>query len=131
MTDIENDETATAAREKIPFSEAMDLLTQGEIGLIERHYSQVHGHPQHFGGEGDNELSPMSTMTATVWAMEKRRLGKEFDWDKADALTLKECKAYFADEPIDVDPEEPDSASGKDDSLDAPRHASEPYSELY
>jgi hypothetical protein len=124
----ENDETATAAPEKIPFAEAMDLLTQGEIGLIERHYTDVVGRTQHFGGEGPSEMSPMATMTGTIWAMEKRRLGKAYDWKQAEAMTLGQCNAYFAKEPIDVDEEDPDSESGKDDTLATSAPESEPSS---
>lgn len=120
----ENTEPVTP--EKIPLSEAMEMLTQGEIGLIERRYTQLHGQPQHFGGEGEAALSPMSTMTAVIWGMEKRRLGKAFDWADADALTLKECNAYFAPEPVDFDEDDPDSESGKDDAL----ATSPPESEL-
>lgn len=128
----ENTETTeTIAAEKIPLSEAMEMLTQGEIGLIERRYTKLYGEPQHFGGEGDRELSPMATMTGVIWANEKRRLGKAYDWEQADALTLKECNSYFAPEPIDIDPEEPTSESGKDSAPDASPRESEPSSAPY
>lgn len=127
----ENTETVAVAPEQIPLTEAMEMLTQGEIGLIERRYTQLHGQPQHFGGEGDAALSPMATMTAVIWAMEKRHQGKAFDWEKADALTLKQCNAYFAPEPIDIDADDPDSESGKDDAPATSPPESEPSSAPY
>lgn len=126
-----SDDTAPDEREKIPFSEAMELVNQGEIGLIERHYTKLHGHPQHFGGEGDNEMSPMATMAGVIWAMEKRRLGKDFDWADVEAMSFKATNDYFAAEPIDIDPEEPDSASGKDDTPGMSPPESEPSSAPY
>lgn len=125
------DNTESIAAEPIPLSEAMDTLTQGEIGLIERRYTKLAGEPQHFGGEGDRELSPMATMTGVIWAMEKRRLGKEFDWKDADAMTLGQCNAYFGKEPVDIDPEEPDSDSGKDNEPATSPPESEPSSAPY
>lgn len=38
------------------------------------------------------------------------------EMDKVMALPLREVRTYFADEPEDVIPEEPDSDAGKDDS---------------
>lgn len=128
MTD---DETATETREKIPFSEAMDMINMAEISMIETHYRKLTGTVQHFGGQGDTEMAPMATMAGTIWALEKRRLGKGYSWDDADRMTLKEANAYFAEEPVDVDEDDPDSESGKDDAPAISAPESEPPSAPY
>jgi hypothetical protein len=93
---------------KIPMSEAAEMLTIGEIGLIEKHYGE------HFDPD---KMSPMSMMAGIIWAMERRppvtQGTKRFDWADVNLLTMKAAEAYFAPEPPEIDEE---SESGEDDA---------------
>lgn len=91
---------------KIPMSEAAELLTLGEIGVIEKHFGS------HFGGD---DMSPMSMMAGVIWAMERRRPGVKFVWADVDKMTVKQAEAYFAPEPVEVDEDDPEGESGKDE----------------
>jgi hypothetical protein len=111
--------------EKLTLSEAMEMLTLGEIGLIERHYGR------RFGAEGDAELAPFEMMGGVIWAFAKRAAiaaGQPYGWADLDKVTMKEANAYFAPEPIEIDETEPESDAGKDDSPGARAHESEPSS---
>jgi hypothetical protein len=104
------------------FEEALELLTLGEIGRIERHYGR------RFGAEGDSELTPMEHMGGVIWAMERRKPDKEFDWPDVESMTMKRANGYFTQEPVEVDTEDPESDQGKDASPDAGAPASVPSS---
>lgn len=90
--------------DKIPMSEAAELLTIGEIGWIEKHYGE------HFDPD---KMSPMSMMAGIIWAMQRRAPGAKFAWADVDKMTVREAEDYFADEPAEIDEE---SASGEDDA---------------
>jgi hypothetical protein len=85
------------AHEKIPMSEAIKVLTLGEIGIVETHYRSDF-----------NELSPMKMMTSLIFALERRRT-QGFKWTDLDSWTVQEAEDYFAPEPNTED-----SESGKD-----------------
>jgi hypothetical protein len=97
--------------EKVPMSEASEMLTIGEIGWIEKHYGE------HFDPD---KMSPMSMMAGIIWAMERRKTvtkgAKKFDWADVNLMTMKEAEEYFAPEPIELDPDDPESESGEDDA---------------
>jgi hypothetical protein len=98
---------AALAAGKIPMSEAAEMLTFGEIGTIEKHY-----------GANFDDMSPFSTMAGTIWAMERRIPGHKFAWPDIDKMTVKTAQDYFAPEPIELDPDNPETDSGKDDTPD-------------
>jgi len=102
---------AALAAGKIPMSEASEMLTNGEIRLIEKHYGE------HFDPD---KMSPIAMMGGIIWAMERRKPvtkgAKKFDWADVDLMTLKEDEEYFAPEPPEIDEESP---SGEDDAPDA------------
>lgn len=107
------DESTPPVDERIPMSEASEMLTNGEIGLIERRYG-VHFDP--------DKMSPVSMMAGIIWAMERRKPVakgvKRFDWADVDAMTMKQDEDYFAPEPIELDPDDPETDSGKDEPND-------------
>lgn len=97
---------------KISVKEAVEGLTVGEVRVIERHFQKEM-----------NDLSGTEQTVATVWAYERRRtLGTgegRPDWDDFDNWTMKQLGEYFADEEIELDPSNPETNEGKDDSLAA------------
>lgn len=98
---------STERRSDLTMSEAAEMLTIGEIGLIEKRYGQ------HFGSD---EMSAVSQMAGVIWAFERRRVlgaGGKFAWADVDAMTMKDCNDYFAPEPVEADEADPDSESGK------------------
>lgn len=104
--------------EKIPMSEAAELLTGGEIGLIEQHF-KVFFDP--------DTMSPVSMMMGIIWALERRRPVvkgvKRFDWTAVEIMTMREYSEYFAPEPPAIDEE---SESGKDEPADESESAPAP-----
>lgn len=102
--------------EKIPLSEANELLTLGEIDAIERHFGRAYGLP--VGTDGG--MTPMQTTKAVAWAFQRRAdLAADrplTNWKDIDAWQVKALDGFFAPEPIEVDPDDPETASGKGDS---------------
>lgn len=99
----------------MPLQEAIECLTVGEIGGVEKHF----GKSMDGGG-----LSATDLMAGVVWAYERRNdlkgtSGKRTDWHDIDGWTLRQLKDYFADEEMEVDDHQPEGEQGKDDSLAA------------
>jgi hypothetical protein len=92
----------------LPMSVAVEELTGFEVIGIEKHF-----------GVTLDALGGISTMIGAVWAYESRAAGKPVPWASVKAKTLRELTEYFAAEPDDVMPEDPDSELGKESSPDA------------
>ncbi len=90
-----------------PLSEAVDLLTIGEIGRAERHFKRD---MENFSG--------MQQLCAVIFSLEKRN-NREFTWEALDEVTFRQAQDYFEPEPADFDPSDPDSESGKGESAPA------------
>lgn len=109
--------------QKIPMSEAADMLTLGEIGCIEKHFrkSFVSTKDDDFEGYDEGSLSALDQMSGVIWAMERRKPrppeSKPFSWADVEAFTMRQATDYFAPEPIELDDRDPETDSGKDDSL--------------
>jgi hypothetical protein len=94
--------------------EAAELLTVAEVAAIERHYGGAYGVPISDGG-----IRPTSMSAGVAWALERRadleaKADKLTSWEDVEGWTLKRLSDYFPDEAVDVDPEAPESAEGKD-----------------
>lgn len=98
--------------EKRSLEESVELLTLGETMAIEGH----------FGKSIDGGMSAIELTAGVIWAFERRNdlkgtSGKRTDWHDIEAMKLRDLKTYFADEEIDIDPDDPETEQGKDDSL--------------
>lgn len=101
MTEQQTDEDT-----RLTVSEAIDLLTIGEVGMIERRH-----------GKNFDDLSGTMMTASLIWAMERRKPGVKFNWTDVEAFTFKKVGDYFKPEPVeDIDPDAPVSESGKDDT---------------
>lgn len=93
-------------------SEAMEVLTVGEVQGMERHYGRT---------LDSGSLSGTDLTAGVVWALERRNgSGKDkFDWKDVEGFTMKALNDYFLPEEVEVDETNPDGDEGKDDSLAA------------
>jgi len=109
---------AALAEGKIPMSEASELLTGGEIGLIEQHFKTFFD---------PDKMSPVSMMMGIIWALKRRapvvKGEPRADWTTVENMTMREYDDYFAPEPPEFDDE---SESGKDEPADESEPAPEP-----
>lgn len=92
----------------LPLSDAVQELTGFEALTIERRYNAKL-----------EELGGIGLTIGVVWAYENRA-GKKRSWASVESMTFKQLTGYFAPEPDDVNQDEPDSATGKDDSYAEP-----------
>lgn len=94
----------------LSLSEAMELLTVGEIQAMERHYERSFE---------SGKLSGTDLTAGVVWALERRNDLKEnktlTNWSDIENWTMKNLDAYFVPEAIEVDPSNPESDEGKGD----------------
>lgn len=93
-------------------TEAIENLTVGEVGQIERHYGR---------SLDSGKLSGTDLTVAVVWALERRRglaanAPKLPTWGDFQDWTMKRLNAYFPPEEVEVDPNNPETAEGKDDT---------------
>lgn len=97
---------------EMSLTEAIEGLTVGEVGKIE----------SHFGRSLDSgKLSGTDLTVAVVWALERRRALRENapklpNWSDLDPWTMRQLNSYFPPEAVEVDPAEPETAEGKDDT---------------
>lgn len=95
---------------KISLKEAMEMLQVGEVRAIERYYGKT------FDG---GEISGTDLTVAVVWAHERRKAFgdstlKMPDWIDFDTWTLRQLNGYFEADEVEIDPEDPDTDSGKE-----------------
>lgn len=102
--------------------EALENLTVAEVRAVEKHYGKTLDGGQFSGTE---------LTVGVVYAYERRawlatdvtRQGgpesKIPGWEAFDSWTLKQLNSYFETDAIEVDPTEPETEQGKDDSLAA------------
>lgn len=112
----------TVHETEMSLTEAIESLTVGEVAAIERHFGRSLD-----GGK----LSGTDLTVATVWALERRAWhandttrtggpeGRKPDWTTFDSWTMKRLNGYFSPDPVEVDPDAPETAAGKGDSPDA------------
>ena len=104
--------TETEHQTEQSLTEAIEGLTVGEVRSIE----------SHFGRSLDSgKLSGTDLTVAVVWALERRRGLKDNapklpTWGDFDAWTMKRLNGYFPPEAVEVDPNNPETAEGKDDT---------------
>jgi hypothetical protein len=93
-------------------SEAMEVLTVGEVQGMERHYGRT---------LDSGNLSGTDLTAGVVWALERRTgSGKDkFDWKDVESFTMKALNDYFLPEAVEVDEDSPESDEGKGESLAA------------
>jgi hypothetical protein len=66
-------------------------------------------------GADPNDLPPTRLGRALVFVMLRRAGEKDGPaYSRVMGMTGDECKGYFADEAVELDPEDPDTAQGKD-----------------
>ena len=93
----------------IPLSELQDDLDGFEEKVIRQHFSATIEQL----AQGDEVIMLMRAM---VFAHQRRQNVEDSQaYRTAMQMKRRELWTYFADEPDDVDPEQPDSAAGKDD----------------
>lgn len=94
---------------EMSLTEAIESLTVGEVQAIERHYGRT------FDG---GKLSGTDLTVAVIWALERRgTTGKDRpDWSAYNDWSMKRVNAYFPEEPIEVDPDAPETEQGKGDT---------------
>lgn len=90
-------------------TEAIEGLTVGEVGQIERHYGR---------SLDSGKLSGTDLTVAVVWALERRRAlaanaPKLPNWADFQDWTMKRLNSYFPPEAVEVDPNAPETAEGK------------------
>ncbi len=63
------------------------------------------------------DLGGIPLVIGLVWAYENRTAKRS--WGSVEHMTVRDLTGYFAPDPEDVNPEEPDSEAGKGDSSDS------------
>jgi hypothetical protein len=53
------------------------------------------------------------SLLGTIWALSNRD-GATLSWNAVKSLTLKQMNGMFAPEPVDADPDDPDTELGKE-----------------
>lgn len=92
--------------DKISASEMVQSLTGFEEIAIERHMA--------IDVYADGERKPMAVMRALAFVMNKRDGGKDVDARQyALSLPMGDLTDLFADEEVELDPEEPETPSGE------------------
>lgn len=110
--------------EKVTLEDALEDVSLGEIRIAERFF----GHT--FGGEDERAMSAMETLAMGIWSRERRlRPTGGFTLQETDKYNLKQAKDYFIED-VEIDPEDPETEGGKDDSPAAETPESEPSSAL-
>ena len=93
---------APARITELPLSVAVEELTGFETIAIQERFKTDF-----------SELGGVRSLLGTVWAYGNRD-GNKMSWAAVMALTLKQMNGMFAPEPIDADPDDPDTDLGKE-----------------
>lgn len=111
--------------EKVTLEYALEEIGLGEIRMAERFFGKVFG-----DDDPGKAMSPMETLGMAIWSRERHlRPTGGFQLEDTDKFSLKQANAYFI-EPVEIDPEDPETDLGKDSSPDANPPESEPSSVL-
>ena len=84
----------------LPLSEAVESLTGFEVLGIQAHFKATM-----------ENLGAIALTIGSVWAWENRTT--KTSWTAVEGRTLKDLNGFFAPEPDDTDPDDPDSDMGK------------------
>lgn len=99
---------APALQVDLPLSVAVEELTGFEVIAVQSHFKTDFG-----------ELGGVRSLLGAVWAYGNRD-GATLSWNAVKSMTLKDMNKVFLPEPVDADPDDPDTdlgkASGRDDS---------------
>lgn len=97
----------------VTLQEASELLTVGEVRVLEQHFGGSFGVPVVDGG-----MRPSDMAAGLVYAYSRRgdlAANRTLtSWADVDKMTLRQLNGYFAPDPIEVDEDAPESDSGKD-----------------
>lgn len=94
---------------EMTLGEAVGSLTGFEVIAIEDHFNAPF-----------EEMRPTRMVMGVIGVLVHRESGGKWvdNFSHAKSLTMKEIDGYFAEEPRDVDPNDPESDSGKEPSSD-------------
>jgi len=113
---------------ELTLNEAMESINGFDEIAIEKHMGyDIYTSDEE--GSGVYREKPVLMIRCLIFVMQRRTGQTDVEARRAVMeMTVKDVHDYFADDPEDLDPDDPDSESGKDEPQHDVEHTSSPLS---